>query len=309
LGYVYTESTLLSLLVQTTWMIVGLTLVEALAAILVAGLVGLWMICLDVVPALRILDDITLWHHTVPIDGKDLVRPFTLADLGLTLLFAVATFLLAKKLPSALEIILLKRAGLSSAARYTITTLTAYAIVALGILLVLNTVGAQWSELQWPVAALGVGIGFGLQEIVANFVSGIIILTERPVRVGDIVSIGDTDGIVTRIRIRATSIRKWDRQELLVPNKELVTGKVLNWSLTDRTTRVVVVVGVAYGSDVDRALELMREAAEEYEQVLEDPASLLSFEGSGTTPSPWCCEPTWSRSTTSFRRQRTCTRR
>ena len=345
MGYVYTAGTLLGLLVRTTWMILGLTLVEALArrwllvtrrhlayeaaierrqkalqvkeaadqgkapdvevateveeepadlvaltetssklidtAVVVAGLVGLWMIWSGVLPALRVLEDITLWQHTVTIKGHDEVQPFTLADLGLVLLYTAGTILLAKQLPSVLEIILLKRVGLSSGARYTITTLTTYAVVALGILLVLSTVGAQWSKLQWLVAALGVGVGFGLQEIVANFISGIIILAERPVRVGDIVSVGGTDGVVTKIRIRATSIRNWDRQELLVPNKELVTGQVLNWSLTDRTTRVVVTVGVAYGTDVDKALDLMREAAEEQEHVLADPAPLLSFEGFG----------------------------
>jgi potassium efflux system protein len=109
---------------------------------------------------------------------------------------------------------------------------------------VLNTIGAQWSQLQWLVAALGVGIGFGLQEIVTNFISGLIILFDRPVRVGDIVTVGDTDGVVTKIRIRATTIRNWDRKELLVPNKEFITGRLLNWSLSDQMTRVVIIVGV-----------------------------------------------------------------
>jgi potassium efflux system protein len=191
------------------------------------------------------------------------------------------TFILAKQLPAALEMILLHRFDISAGSRYTITTLTTYAIVIVGVPLMLSTVGAQWSQLQWLVAALGVGIGFGLQEIVANFISGLIILFERPVRVGDIVTVGETDGIVTKIRIRATTIRNWDRKELLVPNKEFVTGRLLNWSLSDKMTRVVIVVGVAYGSDVERALSLMREAAQEHEHVLDDPAPVLSFEGFG----------------------------
>jgi potassium efflux system protein len=126
-----------------------------------------------------------------------------------------------------------------------------------------------------------VGIGFGLQEIVANFISGLIILFERPVRVGDVVTVGDTDGVVTKIRIRATTIRNWDRKELLVPNKEFITGRVLNWSLSDHVTRLMVPVGVAYGTDVDRALALMREAAEEHPRVLDDPKPVLSFESFG----------------------------
>jgi potassium efflux system protein len=170
---------------------------------------------------------------------------------------------------------------MSSGNRYTATTLTRYAIVAVGLWLVLSTLGVRWSQFQWLVAALGVGIGFGLQEIVANFISGLIMLFERPVRVGDIVTVGETDGVVTRIRIRATTIRGWDRKELLVPNKEFVTGRLLNWTLSDQVTRIMVVVGVAYGTDVDRALALMREAAEENERVLHEPGPLLTFEGFG----------------------------
>jgi potassium efflux system protein len=246
-----------------------------------AGIIGLWIIWADVFPALRVLDDVVLWHQTVTTGGEQQLEPISLADLGLALVIAVATVVLAKQLPAVLEVLLLRRATMPAGSRYAVTTLTAYAVVSLGLVLLLATLGVQWSQLQWLVAALGVGIGFGLQEIVANFVSGLIILFERPVRVGDIVSVGGTDGVVIRIRIRATTIRNWDRQELLVPNKDLVTGRVLNWSLSDKMTRVVVVAGVAYESDVDAALELMREAAEEHPKVLDDPAPVLSFEGFG----------------------------
>ena len=124
-------------------------------------------------------------------------------------------------------------------------------------------------------------IGFGLQEIVANFISGLIILFERPVRVGDIVTIGDTTGVVTNIRIRATTIRNWDKQELLVPNKEFITGRLLNWTLTDQQNRLTIPVGVEYGSDTKRALELLTRIADEHERVLKDPAPLISFEAFG----------------------------
>ncbi len=245
------------------------------------GIIGAWLIWSEVLPALRFLDQLTLWHYTVTIEGETQRLPITLADIGLAILIGVGTYVLARHLPAVLEIALLNRFEVSASSRYTIITLTTYVIVAIGILLALSTIGARWSQLQWLVAALGVGIGFGLQEIVANFISGLIILFERPIRVGDIVTVGDTDGVVTRIRIRATTIRNWDRKELLVPNKEFITGRLLNWSLSDEMTRVVVVVGVAYGSDVDRALELMREAAEEHEHVLDDPKPILSFEGFG----------------------------
>jgi potassium efflux system protein len=250
-------------------------------AMIFAALVGLYLIWSPLLPAMRIFDDISLWHHTVTVDGVEKSLPITLADLGLALIILFGMSVLAKRLPAVLEMILLQRFDMSAGSRYTVKTLTNYVIVAVGILLVLSTIGVQWSQLQWLVAALGVGIGFGLQEIVANFISGLIILFERPVRVGDIVTVGDTDGVVTKIRIRATTIRNWDRKELLVPNKEFITGRLLNWSLSDQMIRVAITVGVAYGTDVDRALDLMREAAEEHERVLDDPKPILSFEGFG----------------------------
>ena len=239
------------------------------------------MIWSDVLPALRVFDEVILWNHIVTEGGEDKIDPVTLADIGLVLVYGAVTFLLARQLPAMLEIILLHQFHMSAGSRYTFTTLTSYTIITVGILLVLNTIGAEWSQLQWLVAALSVGIGFGLQEIVANFISGLIILFERPIRVGDVVTVGDTDGLVTKIRIRATTIRNPDRKELLVPNKEFITGRLLNWTLSDPVIRLVVVVGVAYGTDVDEAHALMLEAAEENEQVLDDPNSVVTFEGFG----------------------------
>jgi len=126
-----------------------------------------------------------------------------------------------------------------------------------------------------------VGIGFGLQEIIANFISGLIILMERPIRVGDVVTIGDVSGRVSRLQIRATTITNWDRQEMLVPNKEFITGRVLNWTLSDDVIRVVVTVGVAYGSDMPKAMALVREAAEENEHVIQKPKPLITFDEFG----------------------------
>jgi potassium efflux system protein len=144
-----------------------------------------------------------------------------------------------------------------------------------------NIIGADWSKIQWLAAALSVGIGFGLQEIVANFISGLIILFERPIRVGDTVTVGNVTGTVTRIQIRATTIVNWDRQELLVPNKEFITQQLLNWTLSDQTVRVVIPVGIAYGSDVPKAMKLLKETAIENKDVLESPESFVAFESFG----------------------------
>ncbi len=250
-------------------------------SVLVLGFFGLWMIWHEVFPALRIFEDVTLWHHTMMVDGAEQQMPVTLLDMAIALIYGIATLVLVKQLPAVLEIILLQSTGMASSSRYTVTTLTSYVIVTLGIVLVFNTLGADWSKLQWLVAALGVGIGFGLQEIVANFISGIIILFERPVRVGDFVTIGDTNGFVTKIRIRATTIRNRDAQELLVPNKEFITGRLLNWSLTDQTSRLLIPVGIAYGSDVDKAMHLMEQAALQNEHVLDEPSPSVIFQSFG----------------------------
>jgi potassium efflux system protein len=249
--------------------------------LVIIGIVGFWLIWSDVLPAFNVLDEIVLWHHTAVVAGEETLAPVTLADIGLGILIAIGTYVAMKRFPSLLEIVLLQRVSMPPGARYTVTTVTTYLIVGIGLLAFFNVIGADWSKLQWLFAALGVGIGFGLQEIVANFISGLIILFERPIRVGDVVTIGDTNGVVTRIQIRATTIRTWDRQELLVPNKEFITGRLLNWSLSDQTTRIKVPVGVAYGSDVQLAMSLMDEAARENENVLAEPSPSIIFDAFG----------------------------
>jgi potassium efflux system protein len=126
-----------------------------------------------------------------------------------------------------------------------------------------------------------VGLGFGLQEIVANFICGLIVLFEQPYRVGDIVTVGDINGTVTRIQIRATTITDWDRRELIVPNKEFITGKLINWSLSDPITRIVLPVGVVYGSDTVLTEELLLKVARENTRVLDKPEPSALFLGFG----------------------------
>lgn len=245
------------------------------------GIIGVWLIWSKMLPAFNVLDDITLWHSTALVAGQEQLLPVTLADAGLAVVIAVVTVLLTKRFPALLEISLLQRLNMSPGGRYAATTLSRYTIAVIGTMLALSTIGARWSQIQWLVAALGVGIGFGLQEIVANFISGIIILFERPIRVGDTVTVADTDGIVTRIQIRATTIRNWDGKELLVPNKEFITARLLNWTLSDPLTRIVIPVGLAYGGDVTKAMSLLLKAANDNSQVLQDPRASVVFDAFG----------------------------
>ena len=249
--------------------------------LVIVGFVGFLLVWSDILPAFQVLDDVTLWHKTSVVAGEEAIVPVSLGDIMIALLIAFLTYMAMKRLPPLLEILLLQRVDMTSGARYTAKTLYTYVIVGVGLVAFFKVIGMDWSKLQWLIAALGVGIGFGLQEIVANFISGLIILFERPIRVGDVVTVGDTEGAVSRIQIRATTIRTWDGQELLVPNKEFITGRLLNWSLSDQTTRLKIPVGIAYGSDVQQAMKLMDDAARQNETILSDPAPYVMFLGFG----------------------------
>ncbi|HUY32245.1 MAG TPA: mechanosensitive ion channel domain-containing protein [Pirellulales bacterium] len=254
--------------------------------------VGLWLIWADVLPALSFLN-MPLWQTTidtaatVAADGAAVAGPLTrtvsinVSHLLLALLSLTISLIAARNIPGLLEIALLQRLPLEPATRYAITTLSRYVISVLGIVLACVTVGITWSKVHWLLAAVSVGLGFGLQEIFANFISGLIILFERPVRVGDVVTVGDVTGVVSRIRIRATMITDADRKELIMPNKEFITGRVLNWTLSDQINRVVINVGVAYGSDVERVREILLRLAKEERHVLDEPAPMATFEGFG----------------------------
>jgi potassium efflux system protein len=251
------------------------------AALTIAAVLGLWVIWADVLPAFGFLREVTLWEQMVDVAGERRMVPTTLADVVTAAIIGLVTVVAARRLPTLFAIVLLKRLSLSPGNLYTATTLSRYAIAGVGGVLVIGQIGLRWSQVQWLVAALGVGIGFGLQEIVANFISGLIILFDRPIRVGDVVTVGDTDGVVTRIHIRATTIRTWDRRELLVPNKEFITSRLLNWSLSDPITRIAIHAGIAYGSEVQKAMQLMGAAAAENRRVLPDPKPFVTFDGFG----------------------------
>lgn len=246
---------------------------------LALGLVGVWR---TVLPALSFLDEVTLWTIAVSdAEGGSRLQPITIANLALALIIAGVTFAASANLPGVVEIGLLQRLRLKQGSRYALTSLMQYALIALGFSFALSTLGLRWSQVQWLVAALGVGLGFGLQEIFANFISGLILLFERPVRVGDRVTIGDLTGKVIRMRIRATTLRDVDNREIIVPNKAFITDRFLNWTLSDQVTRVGLSVGVAYGTDLARAMRLLQEIAEANPWVMRDPAPEISLAGFG----------------------------
>ncbi|MGB5493218.1 MAG: mechanosensitive ion channel domain-containing protein [Sedimenticolaceae bacterium] len=248
----------------------------------IALLSGLWWIWSDIVPAFGFLNQVELPIGTSKlVDGVSKDVPLTLGDMVAGLLLGGLALFAARNVPALLELTLLRRLPMSRASRYAVTTLTQYLVAMLGLVITFKALGLQWSSIQWLVAALSVGLGFGLQEIVANFVSGIILLFEQPIRVGDVVTVDETTGTVTRIRIRATTIVNWERQELIVPNKSFITGRLINWTLSDTVNRVLITVGVDYKADTRHAMQLMKQAAAEHPKVLDDPPPRITFEGFG----------------------------
>ena len=259
-----------------------------------AGILAFWFIWVDVLPALRILDRVQLWQITVTAtetvrgpDGAAVARTVerlgavTLADLGLAVLVLATTLIAVRNLPGLLEMSLLQHLPLDAGVRYALSAVSRYVITMVGVVLACSSIGLGWSRVQWLLAAISVGLGFGLQEIFANFVSGLIILFERPIRVGDVITVDNVTGLVSRIRMRATTITNWDRKELIIPNKEFITGRVLNWTLSDQVNRVVITVGIAYGSDTARARELLLGVAKSHPVVLDDPPATVSLEEFG----------------------------
>jgi potassium efflux system protein len=159
--------------------------------------------------------------------------------------------------------------------RYASITLFRYAVMGLAYAAAMLTLGLSFEALGWFATAASVGLGFGLQEIVANFISGLILLFERPIRVGDIVTIGSTSGTIDSISMRATVITNWEKQTIIVPNKKFVTENLTNWTSTDSVMRRQFIVRVAYGSDLERVFRLLEETVKAHPAVLEKPAPII----------------------------------
>lgn len=225
----------------------------------------------------------SLWSSSLPIAERLQGFQVPLTDFDLLeitrgiLVFGITT-LLIKNLPGVLELSVLRAYSVESGTKYAIISLCRYATAAIGLMVITKVLNFDFTQFGWMAAALSVGLGFGLQEVITNFVCGLILLFERPVRIGDVVTIQGTTGTVTKIRMRATTITNWDRQEFVVPNKSLITDTILNWTLSASISRIVIKVGVAYGTDTDRAREILLEVANDHPVIMQDPAPMATFE-------------------------------
>lgn len=278
---------------------------------------AIWAIWSSSLTALSILDQIPLWKRGgeaeavqkadsaltsfvpgtasassetagTPVDSlTEIVRPnsnrVTVQDLLLSFFFFFLTFIAARNIPGLLSLTVFNRLNLGPGGNFAFTTIVRYFIVLVGVVLGLGKIGITWDKVQWLAAAITLGIGFGLQEIFANFVAGLILLFERPIRLGDIVTVGDVSGKVTEIKIRATTIQQFNNRALVVPNKDFITSQLINWTLRDTILRFELPVGVAYGSDTRRVTEILTRLVNEHPDILEDPAPVVIFQSFGAS--------------------------
>ena len=194
------------------------------------------------------------------------------------LLLLVLAVFLSRAISSLLQHRMAKRAHIDPSLRYTIARLASYLILTVGVLLALTqALGINLTSIAVVFTALSVGIGFGLQYIAADIASGFILLFERPIRIGDRITIGEDEGDVQSINLRTTVVSTNDRISIIVPNSRLVSQRVINWSYGDPRARIAIPVGVAYNADVDLVTQTLVEAAEGVENVLTDPAPKVQF--------------------------------
>ncbi|MGY0216426.1 mechanosensitive ion channel domain-containing protein [Endozoicomonadaceae bacterium StTr2] len=230
-----------------------------------------------------------IWHNISPLlsplsearlfsfTGEKTALTIALGAFTGFVLTIVVTFVTAHNLPGLLQIMLSEKMMRQPGTVYIINRMLVYLIWATGCTVALGQIGLPWEKLQWVILAISVGVGLGLQEIVANFFSGLIILIERPIRVGDTITINEIEGIVRQITVRATIIEIVDRKEFIVPNKAIITGQLTNWSLSSNLLRIQLWYGVSHSTDNDLVIMLLLRAAEESPMVLKKPPSEAAF--------------------------------
>lgn len=266
-----------------------------LTMIALVSLIILWS---EIHSAFAFLENIRLWDVTSSVAGAESIQAITLGSVLIAILVFIVTMQLVRNLPALLELAILQHLDLSPGTGYAITTITKYILMLIGGMVAFSLIGVEWSKLQWLVAALGVGLGFGLQEIFANFISGLIILFEKPIRIGDTVTIRDLTGSITKINTRATTIVDWDRKEIIVPNKAFITEQFVNWSLSDSVTRIVLTVPATADTDPDLVKRLLEDAAHRCSLVLDTPqpdalwstfSRAFRFSNCACLPPKWAC--------------------
>lgn len=247
----------------------SLSLIRSIIGLIaVVSIIILWS---EIHSAFSFLENVRLWEIKSNAQGVNAYQPVTLGKLFIVGLVFLITAQLVRNLPALLELAVLQHLTLNPGTGYAIITLTKYGIFMVGCSVALSMVGLNWEQIQLVIAALGVGIGIGLQEIFANFISGLILLFEKPIRIGDMVTIRGQTGTTMKINTRATTIVDWDRKEIVIPNKAFITEPFTNWSLSDSITRIVTTVPADIDADPTLVVKILLNAAENCALVLETP--------------------------------------
>ncbi|MDH3244713.1 MAG: mechanosensitive ion channel [Saprospiraceae bacterium] len=205
----------------------------------------------------------------------------SLADIFAFVITILVAFLIARLILVVLDEDVYPRLNLGRGVAFAISALIKYTIITIGFLLAIGAMGIGMDKITILLGAFGVGLGFGLQTIVNSFVSGMILVFERPIQIGDSIEIGSVKGIVKKIGIRSTLIRSFDGADIIVPNGDLLSDALINWTMADRSRRIEINVGVAYGSDPNSVIDLLHKALEGQEGILDKPAPQVIFNGFG----------------------------
>jgi len=249
---------------------------------LIFELIAWWYFFRSILVRLEIWDDIlnfwtTLMETEVPLPEIEI----TLGNIFASVLVFFGALLLSRFIQFVLKEDIYPRVGVQPGRAISISTLTHYAMLIVGFMLATAALGFDANRFTLLAGAFGVGIGFGLQTIVNNFISGIILLTEQPVQVGDAIAIGEIVGEIQRIGIRSSTVRTWQGAEVIIPNADLISEQVTNWTRSDRRRRVEIEVGVAYGTNPQQVMDILTEVANGAEDLLEEPNPYVLFLGFG----------------------------
>lgn len=244
------------------------------------GALVLWL--LTTATIFRVLAPVRgAFHALMRVSGEIGSVHLSIGSVAACVAIIVGTGWIARLLRFILEEEVFSRLELATDVSGSASRLAGYGVMMLGALAALAALGIDSSQLAIVAGALSVGIGFGLQNIVSNFISGVILIAERPVKLGDFIEVGSLVGEVKRIGIRASTIQALDGAEVIVPNADLISKEVVNWTLSNRRRRISVAVGIAYGTDPHLARTIILDTCLELERVMKDPAPQVLFTGFG----------------------------
>ncbi len=198
-------------------------------------------------------------------------KPISLMSLLMFILVVIVFFIISKIFTRFILRSILSRFDIERGLKFNLLRISHYLVMITGTVIAFQFIGIDLAGLAVIFGLLSVGIGFGLQNVTSNFISGLILLFERPIKVGDRVTVGDVEGDVIAINMRSTTVRTLTNIAIIVPNSDFISGKVTNWSYGDTKVRLDVPVGVSYGSDIDIVIKALKEVAGEHSRVLKNP--------------------------------------